>query len=79
MIFPVQPVCPAGSSPSGSSERPPAEVLVKEEEKEVGVVQFSVYRAYWSAVGGLLAPAILLALLLMQGKGGGGGGQRMCV
>ena len=76
MIFPVQPVCPAGSSPSGSSERTPAEVLVKEEEKEVGVVQFSVYRAYWSAVGRLLAPAILLALLLMQGKGRGG--QRMC-
>ena len=42
--------------------------LVKEEEKEVGVVAFSVYLAYWSAVGMFLAPTILLALLLMQSK-----------
>ena len=44
------------------------DVLVKEEEKEVGVVKFSVYRAYWSSVGHLLAPTILLALLFMQGQ-----------
>ena len=43
------------------------EVLVKEEEKAVGVVSFSVYFAYWCAVGYLLAPLILLALFLMQG------------
>lgn len=43
-------------------------MLVKEEEKEVGVVALSVYWAYWSAVGLLLAPAILLALLLMQSE-----------
>ena len=43
-------------------------VLVKEEEKEVGVVSFSVYLAYWSAVGLFLAPTILFALLLMQGQ-----------
>lgn len=43
------------------------EVLVKEEEKAVGVVSFSVYRAYWSAVGLFLAPLIMLSLLLMQG------------
>ena len=53
-------------------------VLVREEEKEVGVVAFTVYRAYWSAVGNILAPVILLALFLMQGVwvwvGGGGGG-----
>ena len=42
-------------------------VLVKEEEKEEGVVKFSVYLAYWAAVGILLAPAIFLALFLMQG------------
>jgi len=52
---------------------------VREEEKEVGVVAFTVYRAYWSAVGNILAPVILLALFLMQGVcvcvcGGGGGG-----
>ena len=43
-------------------------VLVKEEEKEVGVVAFSVYRSYWFAVGSLLSPLILLSLFLMQGK-----------
>ena len=43
-------------------------VLVKEEEKEVGVVAFSVFLAYWSAVGLFLAPTILFALLLMQGQ-----------
>ena len=44
------------------------EVLVKEEEKAVGVVSFSVYYAYWCAVGYVLAPLILLALFLMQGQ-----------
>ena len=41
--------------------------LVKEEEKDVGVVAFSVYRSYWYAVGTILAPLILLSLFLMQG------------
>ena len=45
----------------------PETVLVKEEEKAVGVVSISVYWAYWSAVGLVLAPLILLALFLMQG------------
>lgn len=45
----------------------PETVLVKEEEKAVGVVSISVYAAYWSAVGLVLAPLILLALFLMQG------------
>ena len=43
--------------------------LVKEEEKAVGVVSFSVYLGYWSAVGHVLAPLILMALFLMQGEG----------
>ena len=42
-------------------------VLVKEEEKEVGVVAFSVYKSYWLAVGAFLTPLILLSLFLMQG------------
>lgn len=42
-------------------------MLVKEEEKEVGVVSLSVYHTYWSAVGHVLAPLVLLALFLMQG------------
>ena len=45
----------------------PEAVLVKEEEKAVGVVSISVYCSYCSAVGVVLAPLILLALLLMQG------------
>ena len=51
-----------------SIEHKPEAVLVKEEEKAVGVVSFSVYHAYWSAVGYVLAPVILLSLLLMQGQ-----------
>lgn len=43
------------------------QALVQEEEKEVGVVAFSVYLAYWAAVGTILAPAVFLALFLMQG------------
>ena len=50
-----------------SAKEDSTNVLVKEEEKEVGVVAFSVYRAYWSAVGYVLAPAILFSLFLMQG------------
>ncbi len=45
----------------------PEAALTREEEKAVGVVSFSVYRSYWSAVGHVLALAILLALFLMQG------------
>ena len=40
---------------------------MKEEEKAVGVVSFSVYREYWAAIGLFLAPLILLSLSLMQG------------
>ena len=57
--------------PTASETQPRQEVehvLVKEEEKEVGVVAFGVYRAYWSAVGNILAPTILLSLFLMQGR-----------
>ena len=42
--------------------------LVKEEEQEEGVVKFHVYKAYWKAVGNILAPSVLTALFLMQGK-----------
>lgn len=42
-------------------------VLVMDEEKEVGVVSFGVYKAYYVAVGYVMAPAILLSLFLMQG------------
>lgn len=44
------------------------EGLVKEEEKEVGVVKLHVYRSYWLAIGHCLATSILLSLLLMQGE-----------
>ncbi|CAL8351305.1 unnamed protein product [Boreogadus saida] len=37
-----------------------------EEHKEAGGLAWAVYRAYWRAVGGALAAAILLSLLLMQ-------------
>ena len=42
--------------------------LVKEEEKEVGVVRLHVYAAYWLAIGHCLATSILISLLLMQGE-----------
>ena len=42
-------------------------VLVKEEEKEEGVVKFSVYQMYWQSVGVILTPLILISLFLMQG------------
>lgn len=44
------------------------EGLVKEEEKEVGVVKLHVYKSYWLAIGNCLATSILLSLLLMQGE-----------
>ncbi|XP_015763601.1 PREDICTED: multidrug resistance-associated protein 7-like [Acropora digitifera] len=45
------------------------EGLVKEEEKEKGVVKLHVYKSYWFAIGSCLATSILLSLLLMQGEG----------
>ena len=54
-----------GSEDSGGGSKEHA--LVQEEEKEVGVVDLSVYLTYWAAVGSLLAPAIFTALFLMQG------------
>jgi hypothetical protein len=48
-------------------ELAPEVVLVKEEEKAMGVVSFSVYLSYWAAIGHILAPLILCALFLMQG------------
>ncbi|XP_067031621.1 ATP-binding cassette sub-family C member 10-like isoform X2 [Acropora muricata] len=42
------------------------EGLVKEEEKEKGVVKLHVYKSYWFAIGSCLATSILLSLLLMQ-------------
>lgn len=53
--------------PDANSECNDEGVLVTEEEKEVGVVSISVYKAYYVAVGYIMAPAILLALFLMQG------------
>ena len=56
-------------SENGSFKETPADnALVKEEEKEVGVVALSVYKSYWLAVGLILTPMILLSLFLMQGK-----------
>ncbi|XP_068850410.1 ATP-binding cassette sub-family C member 10 [Capricornis sumatraensis] len=40
--------------------------LRQEESKKEGAVAFHVYRAYWRAVGGGMALAILFSLLLMQ-------------
>ncbi|XP_062400248.1 ATP-binding cassette sub-family C member 10 [Sardina pilchardus] len=37
-----------------------------EEQKQVGGLAWSVYRAYWRAVGGALAVSILLSIFLMQ-------------
>ncbi|XP_064600962.1 ATP-binding cassette sub-family C member 10-like [Liolophura sinensis] len=48
------------------SELTEPDSLVKEEEKNTGVVKFSVYKSYWKAVGNCLASFILLALFLMQ-------------
>lgn len=42
--------------------------LVEEEEKDVGVVKYDVYRSYWRAAGTCLTVSILLSLFLMQGK-----------
>ena len=58
----------AESEDASVREAEASNVLVKEEEKEVGVVAFSVYRSYCYAVGSLLSPLILLSLFLMQGK-----------
>lgn len=38
------------------------------ETMESGVVKLGVYRTYWSAVGGCLAPIVLVSLFFMQGK-----------
>ncbi|XP_028396229.1 LOW QUALITY PROTEIN: multidrug resistance-associated protein 7-like [Dendronephthya gigantea] len=40
--------------------------LVEEEEKDVGVVKYDVYRSYWQAAGVCLTISILLSLFLMQ-------------
>ena len=42
--------------------------LVQEEEKDVGVVKLHVYKAYWNAIGCILASSVLVALFLMQGR-----------
>uniref|UniRef100_A0A8C5LE61 ATP-binding cassette sub-family C member 10 n=1 Tax=Jaculus jaculus TaxID=51337 RepID=A0A8C5LE61_JACJA len=42
--------------------------LLQEESKKEGAVAWHVYRAYWKAVGGGLALAILISLFLMQGE-----------
>ena len=42
--------------------------LVEEEEKDVGVVKYDVYRSYLQAAGACLTFSILLSLFLMQGK-----------
>ncbi|KAL5483667.1 hypothetical protein EMCRGX_G020072 [Ephydatia muelleri] len=62
--FFVQDIEPLGANIESNNEG----VLVMEEEKEVGVVSASVYKAYYIAVGYIMAPAILLSLFLMQGS-----------
>ena len=42
--------------------------LVEEEEKDVGVVKYDVYRSYWRAAGVCLTFSIFLSLFLMQGE-----------
>ena len=42
--------------------------LMEEEAKDQGVVKMRVYSLYWKAVGGWLAPLVLIAVLLMQGE-----------
>uniref|UniRef100_H3CLC0 ATP-binding cassette, sub-family C (CFTR/MRP), member 10 n=1 Tax=Tetraodon nigroviridis TaxID=99883 RepID=H3CLC0_TETNG len=42
--------------------------LLGSEQKQAGRLAWGVYRAYWAAVGGLLAASILTSLLLMQGS-----------
>ncbi|XP_014663259.1 PREDICTED: multidrug resistance-associated protein 7-like [Priapulus caudatus] len=42
------------------------EVLVQDEEKEVGVVKMQIYLVYWKAVGHCLAASVLFSLLFMQ-------------
>jgi len=42
-------------------------VLVADEERRSGVVRFSIYWSYWTAVGRCLASLVLLSILLMQG------------
>lgn len=41
------------------------EGLVKEEEKEVGVVKFYVYKLYWFVIGYCVVMSILFLLFLM--------------
>ena len=59
-------------SDDNDGEKKDSGVLVKEEEREEGVVKFSVYRMYWKSIGMVLAPLILISLLLMQGGWVGG-------
>lgn len=42
--------------------------LVEEEEKDVGLVKYEVYRSYWRSAGVCLTISIFLSLFLMQGK-----------
>ena len=42
--------------------------LVEEEEKDVGVVKYDVYRSYWRAAGVCLTFSIFLSLFFMQGE-----------
>ena len=51
-----------------AEERKDDGVLVKEEEKEEGVVKLDVYKSYWISVGYILAPMIFISLFLMQGE-----------
>lgn len=57
----------SSSQPQPTRELTEPDSLVKEEERNTGVVKFSVYKSYWKAVGHCLASFIFLALFLMQG------------
>ncbi|XP_071834475.1 ATP-binding cassette sub-family C member 10-like isoform X2 [Apostichopus japonicus] len=55
------------SSDSSSRKEKKSDVkLVQDEEKETGVVKVHVYKAYWRAVGSVLAWIVLISLFLMQ-------------
>ena len=45
---------------------PEEQELLEAESRETGVVKLDIYKKYWSSVGNVLSPVILLSLLLMQ-------------
>ncbi|KAF8770810.1 Multidrug resistance-associated protein 7 like [Argiope bruennichi] len=61
-----KPDMPNLSGATSSLENSLAVNLIQKEEKEEGVIQLKVYKAYWLAVGTVLSMSVLLFCLLMQ-------------